>query len=335
MICERDSGERAASRARVAPVTCALIGAALLAVAAGASATIVGGGGSARTDCLAVLDAPVNAPASKPRNVRCVDGDPACDADGVVNGGCRFPVAVCANSTFDPECTLSEVQSITVEHAADNGDPDFDPEFQALQARITNEIAPPTDDVDECTDATNIIVPIIGPFGDRCRKRSKQLKLTSVSQVIAGQIYTDKDRLKLTCDPAPSGCDAQTLFTGTFDRIQRQIFDQSCAVSGCHDSQTMQAGMLLEAGAAHTNLVGVTPTNGAAAAAGWKRVNLLGPGSGDPETSLLFHKLIGPPPGFGSRMPLDRGRLNSTLIDVIELWIAAGAPETGWVPGTD
>ena len=53
-------------------------------------------------------------------------------------------------------------------------------------------------------------------------------------------------------DPAPSnGCDPQTLFTGgTFDRIQRQVFNQNCALSGCHDSQSQAGDLLLETGAA-------------------------------------------------------------------------------------
>jgi hypothetical protein len=34
-------------------------------------------------------------------------------------------------------------------------------------------------------------------------------------------------------------------------------------------------------------------------------------------------------------MPLDRPKLDKSLIDVITLWVAAGAPAAGWVPGTD
>src|SRR5205809_5829374 len=86
-----------------------------------AQATIVGGGGSPVTDCLLVFDANVNSPFSKPRNISCTDGDPSCDRDGTVNGVCEFALAACANSTFDPRCTLDGVQSITVDHAQDDG----------------------------------------------------------------------------------------------------------------------------------------------------------------------------------------------------------------------
>jgi hypothetical protein len=95
------------------------------------------------------------------------------------------------------------------------------------------------------------------------------------------------------------------------------------------------ANLLLELGAAYANLVDVAPTNAAALAAGWKRVTVLDPTTGDPAASLLFGKLAGPPPGFGARMPFGRPPLDPHLIDLVELWIAAGAPETGWVPGTD
>jgi hypothetical protein len=34
-------------------------------------------------------------------------------------------------------------------------------------------------------------------------------------------------------------------------------------------------------------------------------------------------------------MPFGGAKLGKYLIDLLELWIEAGAPETGWVPGTD
>jgi hypothetical protein len=139
----------------------------LLAVSVGVplhvTATVVGGGGSPSTDCLLVFDIDANYPPDRPKQIRCADGDP-CDLDGTVNGSCQFAVAVCANSTADARCTLDGVQSIKVDHAEDNGDPRFDPEFQALQSRIDNTIDPPSPDPDRCTAATNIHV--------RCRCRS-------------------------------------------------------------------------------------------------------------------------------------------------------------------
>jgi len=310
-----------------------------LVLAGAAGAETYGGGGGATRDCLVVFDAPVNFPASKPRKVRCVDGDLTCDADGVVNGVCQFPVAVCVNSTFEPRCTLNGVDSIIVEHALDNGDRKFDPEFQALQSRIDSELLDPAPNTsaDTCTTPVNFLVHVRGPTqNNKCRKDKKLIRMTSESTLIQGKRFLDKDKLKLICEPAPGQCSPQVFFSGTFDRIQKQIFNASCALGGCHDSQSQAGTLLLEQAGSHSNLIDVIPENAPAAAAGWKRVTTLSASTGDPDTSYLFHKVTGDlDTGFGARMPLGQPKLKSYLIDVIELWIAAGAPETGWVPGTD
>jgi hypothetical protein len=312
------------------------------------AATIVGGGGGKTKDCLGVFDAPVNSPAGKPHNVTSIDGKPcdpnnpgqACDADGVVNGVCEIDVIYCGNSTALPACMLKGIQNVTVAHALDNGDPDFDPEFQAMQTRIDNDVLPHNETADVCTTATHFHVRIKGPLGNNhCGKRTKKLQITTVSENFGGRVYTDKDTIKLTCIPADDtvgGCDPQTLFASTYDRIQRQIFDQSCAVSGCHDSQTHQKDLILESGAALTNLINVTPMNAAAAAAGWKRITQIDLDHGDPDTSYIVHKVDGdlPDASFGPRMPFGRPKLNGTLRDIIRLWVLDGASDTRWVPGT-
>ena len=157
-------------------------------------AIVIGGGGSSRTDCLLVLDAPVNDPPAKPKQVRCTDGDPSCDADGVVNGVCVFAVGVCANSTFDPRTARSAAcSSITVEHALDNGDPKFDPDFQALQTRIDSEIesadhARPT----AAPTPTNIRVSDSRARfrGNVCSRRKKQVKIATAVDVPGGRSTT-------------------------------------------------------------------------------------------------------------------------------------------------
>jgi hypothetical protein len=311
---------------------------ALLAGATPAAAIVIGGGGSQSSDCLVALSVDANFPVTNPKQVRCVDGDPTCDDDGVVNGGCDLRIVVCANSTFDPSCTLSGLATVTVENAIDNGDANFDPYFQALQARINTDFTFPTLGADDCTSASVVRVPIKGPFGNNaCGRQKKKVQLRSLSTSGPAGIKEDKDTLKLYCDPAPvNGCDPQTLFTGTFDRIQTQVFNQSCAVSGCHDSQSVAGGLLLEVGASYGNLVGQPPSNFAAFTAGWQRVDAVPLVSGDPATSYLVHKIEGdlPDGSYGSRMPLDRPKLNGTLRDIIATWIQAGAPPTGWVPDT-
>jgi len=297
-----------------------------------AQAIIYGGGGGARADCLAVFDADLNDPPSRPRQMRCADGD-VCDADGVVNGICQFQVAVCANSTFDPaHCTLAGVDEILVDHSLDNGDPRFDVDFQALQSRIENAVDFPDEDPDECSTPANIRVPIVGPLANgQCKSAKKIVRMKTRSISFLGKRYTDTDKLTLICDPSPA-CTPQTVFTSSFQRIQRQVLNQSCALSGCHDSQSQMGGLLLEEGTAYGALVDVTPLNAAAAGAGWKRVDGT---NASAETSFIVHKLTGDlDPGMGDRMPFQRPKLPSYLVDIIKHWIEAGAPETGWVPGT-
>ena len=302
-----------------------------------AHAVILGGGGSSRTDCLVVFDVDVNYPPDKPKRFRCADGAP-CDADGIVNGVCAFDVTVCANSGYNPtRCTLVGVDSITVDHAIDNGDRKFHPDFQALQNRINNGIVGPSDPPnatpDVCALPSRFLVPVIGPLeGNRCKRGKQQVKLTSYAVPVLGVQARDRDKLKMECDPAPAGCDPMAIYASTFDRIQRQVFNQTCAVSGCHDSQSQQGGLLLESGASHGNLVDVTPQNPGAVAAGWTRVDAA---NASADTSFLYHKLTGDLDGTqGARMPLIGAKVDDHLVEIIRLWIEDGAPATGWVPGT-
>jgi hypothetical protein len=312
--------------------------AAALAGAAPATAVIVGGGGAKSKDCLVVFDAAANFPLAAPKQVRCADGDPSCDADGDVNGICSLPVKVCVNSTFSSACTLNGVAQINVDHSFDNGDdPKFDPDFLALRERIADDFTFPLTAVGVCTGTVNFRVPIKGPLGksNHCARARKKLKLRSLSTPAAGGA-NDVDTLKLYCEPAAvDGCDPQTLFDSTFDRIQRQIFNQSCALGSCHDSESQAGGLLLETGAAHGNLIDVVPVNSAAAAAGWLRVDVV-PLGGAPDSSFLFRKIEGTLPDltYGERMPRDKPKLNATLREIIRLWIEAGAPPATWIPGT-
>jgi hypothetical protein len=92
--------------------------------------------------------------------------------------------------------------------------------------------------------------------------------------------------------------------------------------------------MLLEAGTAYSTIVDVAPSNPAAAALGWRRVDAANLSA---DASFLYHKLTGdlPDPALGERMPFGRPRLDDYLVEIVRLWIESGAPQTGWVPGTD
>ncbi|WP_460906589.1 monooxygenase [Spirosoma areae] len=121
----------------------------------------------------------------------------------------------------------------------------------------------------------------------------------------------------------------------SFDLIQQKILTPSCATSGCHaadkDVTFVQHGLVLAAGVAYQNLVGVDPKNSAAKADGLKRVKAFAS-----LESLLYHKLnisAGHHSGkqYGNPMPLGGAALPDGQIEFVRRWIEAGAPQTGSV----
>jgi len=309
-----------------------------------AAAVVVGGGGSAATDCIAVIDAPANSPpAPRPlRNVDCVDGDPACDADGVRNARCVINVQLCVNSTMISGCTPTRADSLTVEHAIDNGDPKFDTDFQALQQRADALGFPDDENTDDCALGSTVTVALKPPSsaGAPFRKGKKTLRLEADGAT--DHAATDRDRMKLTCEPEGNGLYSPTeLYDGTFDRIRQEVFAQSCALSGCHDSNSHQNSLILYPNVAYGQIVGVMPFNAAAAVAGWQRIFV-----GDPTQSYLYRKVTCDLPDmtYGACMPFHRTPISQHLQDIIQAWIlgdgmcGAFLPENQqncWVVGTD
>lgn len=117
---------------------------------------------------------------------------------------------------------------------------------------------------------------------------------------------------------ASAGEDASAVAFGA--QIQ-PLFDSHCVV--CHMSGAAQAGLSLEDGDAHANLVGVKSSESP----------LLRVQPGAPEQSYLLHKLRGTQAsvgGTGARMPLaDNGAapLSAAEQTLIETWIEQGAPD--------
>lgn len=125
----------------------------------------------------------------------------------------------------------------------------------------------------------------------------------------------------------------------TFDLIQDRILTPTCALSGCHASETdgafRQHGLLLTKGRAYDYLVGKDPKNALALEDKFKRVvpfNSL--------TSLFYHKLNWDGAGhhagrsYGSPMPLGGTPLFNGQIEFVRRWIESGAPRTGNVADT-
>jgi hypothetical protein len=308
--------------------------------APGAEATVVRGGGARRSDCIAVFDVPAAnrpAPPREPRRVDCADGDPACDADGARNGRCEFAIRLCINSTAVSGCAPDETDSLTVAHAEDNGDPRFDPDFQALQLRANLFDFPGNLDVDACTLSSTLTVALRGPTArNRMRRGLKLVRLTTAGMA-TGRAAVDRDRMRFVCRPDGDGVYLpRDLYAGTFDRISQQVFAPRCALSGCHDSESFQNDLELLPNSAYGQILGVPPFNATAAAAGLLRIT-----PGEPTLSYLYRKVtFDLDPGWGSGMPLTGLPLSSELTELLRLWIIGDptlgpAPQTGWVVGTD
>lgn len=96
------------------------------------------------------------------------------------------------------------------------------------------------------------------------------------------------------------------------------IFDESCAFSGCHAGPKAPRGLDLSEDAA-ANLINVQ----SAEVPKFMRVK-----PGDPQNSYIIKKLIGAPDMRGERMPKGSKPLAKEAIAAIAKWIAALPPET-------
>ncbi|WP_375445429.1 hypothetical protein [uncultured Fibrella sp.] len=119
----------------------------------------------------------------------------------------------------------------------------------------------------------------------------------------------------------------------SFELIQDRILTPSCATAGCHASESdaafRQHGLVLAAGVAFKNLVGIDPKNAASLADGHKRVKAF-----VALESLLYHKLNTDAShhsgkSYGNPMPLGSDPLSVGQIEFVRRWIDGGALATG------
>jgi hypothetical protein len=246
------------------------------------------GGGRARTDCMLVTEV---AGATGGRRARCIDGDPACDADAHADGVCIMQVRVCLDAV-DPGAPRCHADVVT---GADASVPALAAALQTLALPVT---------MPSCTPAMAVAVARRGRRG--------RLILRASASMASG--HADRDRVALVCQrPAPP--------SATFATLQRRIFTPSCAMLSCHGAAAA-GGLDLSGGAAFASLVGVPASNAVARTAGLLRV-----APGDPEASFLLRKLEGTlGAGEGDPMPRVGTRLPTASIDLVRRWIAAGAP---------
>lgn len=304
-----------------------LIAIALAAATAAPATALTPGGGSKTTDCLAEFGGtPANQPVSHPREIRCTDNNPACDDDPTL-GICQFEAEVCLNVSDPnlPTCAPQALETYFIENEQPDTNPKHDFDFQALEDALNSLVLPlDASDVNVCSGPVQMSVRLpIAPTktGGHFRRGKKQIEST-----LAGDVTVrDEDKLKMTCVPGKdtTPCDG---VTSTFEQIQRQIFTPTCAIPTCHNVAQGEHQMSLAPGEAYASLVGVAPTNVVANGAGLKRVD-----PGNPDNSFILKKLRGElVDGEGVQMPKDLKRLHHLHVDLIEEWIAAGAPEMGF-----
>jgi hypothetical protein len=256
------------------------------------------GGGRRATDCYQVLDVGGVTGSRRAVAARCTDGDPTCDADGEANGSCMLRVRFCFEDSTATRCrpdTVSAAQLTVV------------PGLEALNASVEAVAAlMPLATTDVCTDVTDVVVP---------RRARGPGRLVVRASATTATKRVDRDRLALVCRPgAPPA---------TFATIERTIFAPSCTSASCHGA-SHTGGLGLTRGEAFGSLVGVTPSNPGARAAGKLRI-----APGDTTRSFLLDKLSGNlTADEGSPMPFVGDRLPARSIDLVRRWIAAGAPAT-------
>jgi hypothetical protein len=132
-------------------------------------------------------------------------------------------------------------------------------------------------------------------------------------------------------DPGnPSCAEGTESYDSTFAGIQTKIFERhGCTTDACHGT-AKSGGLDLTPANAYASIYGVRATSSALA-----RVE-----PGDEERSFLWLKLAAATrPGqyqiAGSPMPSGQAPLSEDELELMRLWIYAGAPETGVVNGSE
>jgi hypothetical protein len=122
--------------------------------------------------------------------------------------------------------------------------------------------------------------------------------------------------MELPTDPGGVGGGEPIDPTATFTRVQNEIFTPTCGAIGCHDPLGQQSQMVLTAGRAYQNTVGVPSV---------EMPQLVRVAPSDPANSYLYRKIVGA--GItGDRMPQGGPVLSDAQIKLIRDWIRRGAP---------
>ena len=170
------------------------------------------------------------------------------------------------------------------------------------------------------TDPDGDDTTVVWDFGDG---------VTSTQRSPNPHVYSDEgvytvtfsvtDELGLS-DPSPPTLtvtvNPQTGMEATFTRVQTEIFNPSCALSGCHSAGSAAQGLVLAQGQAFGNIVNVRSSEQGS-------MDRIEPG--DPDNSYLYLKVIGDSSISGVQMPRGRAPLSQELRNLLKDWIEAGA----------
>ncbi len=340
---------------------------ALVAVASTTRAQMIGGGGPASTDCWVTLSSmpSPNRPTSKPSYVQCADQDVTCGDQNPALGYCQFQAQLSLNtSTGFPLCAPTDAMGFNIPYSGPTNDdhPKHINDFEVLQQFGEGNMPLSSTDLDKLSGFKSIGVRLGVSLSGKPHFINTTLKLQPT--VCTSGLLTDgkcppgfakdSDTFKFVCtapvDMTGAKISPCSGIASTFQQIQEHIFDRKCSnMATCHGSADPAHDLCLKpicgARSAYTDLVGVTPHNFFASTDGLKRV--------DPtnlSNSLLWRKLKGGSllnnttfgtSAYGFRMPYhnpsaDRARpkLTGGEIKLIEQWILAGAPQTGFIATT-
>lgn len=124
------------------------------------------------------------------------------------------------------------------------------------------------------------------------------------------------------CATACGGSDAPEQLEPTLSNIQQYVLTPACATSGCHDAIDKAGELdLSDAQISYDSMVNVPSKNPVAKASGWIMII-----PSDPTRSFLMRKMVNPGLGEGDPMPSAAQELHPYYIELIETWIANGAP---------
>jgi hypothetical protein len=135
----------------------------------------------------------------------------------------------------------------------------------------------------------------------------------SALAVLAAAGCGDEKRLPVEPGPGPGPSPL-----ATFTRVQDEVFTPTCALSGCHlgPASLAQEGMVLSAGLAYDNVVGVRANQNS---------SIFRVTPGDPVNSYLWRKITPGQTIVGERMP-QTGSISEAQRELVTDWILRGAP---------